>query len=251
MNVLLAKEWREAWRTWRVVVFLAVLAVAGLISPVLAYYTPQLFKMIPNLPPGFSQMIPEPGLADAVSQYVKNVSQFGLLLLVALTAGLIAGEKERGTAAMLFARPVRRASSVLAKWLVWTLIVAAGLVVAAGLALAYTTILFELLPVGKFLLMNALLLLSFLPYLSLALLASALARSQGAAYAFAFIGLFLLIIFGSLPRIGEFTPNYLPAWGAGIVLGSTATAWPALIVSVAIIVVALVVACVSLERQEL
>jgi hypothetical protein len=94
-------------------------------------------------------------------------------------------------------------------------------------------------------------LLSFLPYLSLALLASALARSQAAAYGYAFIALFLLIILGSLPRIGEFTPNYLPAWGAGIVLGQTATAWPALTVSVAIIAGALVAACVTLERQEL
>jgi hypothetical protein len=99
--------------------------------------------------------------------------------------------------------------------------------------------------------MNALLLLSFLPYLALALLGSAVARSQGAAYAYAFIGLFLLIVLGSLPRIGEFTPNYVAAWGAGIVLGQTATAWPALIVSVAIIAVALLAACVSLERQEL
>jgi ABC-2 type transport system permease protein len=179
------------------------------------------------------------------------VSQFGLLLLVALTSGLVAGEKERGTAAMLFVRPVRRTSAVLAKWGVWTLILALGLVVAGALALAYTTVLFELMPVGKFMLMNALMLLSFLPYLSLALLASALARSQAAAYGFAFIGLFVLIIFASLPRIGEFTPNYLSAWGAGIVLGQTATAWPALIVSVAIVVVTLAAACLSLERQEL
>lgn len=251
MKTLLAKEWREAWRTWRVVVFVAVLAVAGLISPVLAYYTPQLFKLIPNLPAGFSQMIPAPSIADAVSQYIKNVSQFGLLLLVALTAGLIAGEKERGTAAMLFLRPVRRANAVLAKWFVWTLIVALGLLVAAMLAFAYTTILFDALPVGKFLLMNALLLLSFLPYLSLALLGSAVARSQGAAYAYAFIGLFLLIILGSLPRIGEFTPNYLAAWGAGIALGQTATAWPALVISVAIVIIAALAAAVILEWQEL
>jgi ABC-2 type transport system permease protein len=251
MKTLLGKEWREAWRTWRVVVFVAVLAVAGLISPVLAYYTPQLFKLIPDLPAGFSQMIPEPSVADAVGQYVKNVTQFGLLLLVALTAGLIAGEKERGTAAMLFVRPVRRTNLVLAKWLVWTLIVTAGLLVAAALALAYTTVLFELMPVGRFLAMNGLMLLSFLPYLALALLASAVARSQATAYAFAFVGLFVLIILGSLPRIGEFTPNYLASWGAGIALGQTATAWPALIVSVAIVVAALFAACVSLERQEL
>lgn len=251
MKTLLAKELREGWRTWRIIVLIAVLAVSGLMSPMLAYYTPQLFRLIPNLPAGFANIIPEPSIADSISQYVKNVSQFGLLLLMVLTAGLLAAEKERGTAAMLFVRPVRRTNAVLAKWLVWAATLVVGLLVAAALALAYTTVLFELLPVGKFMLLNALLLLSFLPYLSLALLASALARSQGAAYGFAFIGLFVLIIFGSLPRIGQFTPNYLPAWGAGIVLGQTATAWPALIVSVVIVVVALAGACMVLERQEL
>jgi ABC-2 type transport system permease protein len=251
MKTLVAKELREGWRTWRLIILVLVLAVSGLMSPLLAYYTPQMMKLIPNLPAGFANMIPEPSIADAISQYIKNVDQFGLLLLIVLTAGLIAAEKERGTAAMMFARPVRRSNAVLAKWLVWALGLTIGLLVAGALALAYTTVLFELLPIGRFLALNALLLLSFLPYLSLSLLASALARSQAAAYGLAFGALFLLLIVGSLPRIGEFTPNYLPAWGAGLVLGSTATAWPAVIVSAGIVVAALVAACLVLERQEL
>jgi ABC-2 type transport system permease protein len=251
MKTLLAKELREGWRTWRLIVLVIVLAVSGLISPVLAYYMPQLFSLIPDMPDALMAAIPQPTMADAVGQYVKNVSQFGLLLLVVMTAGLVAGEKERGTAAMLFVRPVSRTKAVLAKWLVWAGALVVGLLVSGLLALAYTTFLFDLPPVVAFLALNGLLLLSFLPYLSLSLLGSVIAKTQGAAYGYAFMGMFLLIILGGLPRIGEFTPAHLTTWGAALMVNQPVTGWPALIVSVAIIVGALVVACRALERQEL
>lgn len=251
MKTLLTKELREGWRTWRMIVLVLVLAIAGLISPVLAYLTPQLLRLLPDLPVDFASLIPQPTVVDAVGQYIKNVNQFGLLLLIILTAGLIAAEKERGTAVMLFARPVRRSSAVVAKWLMWAAALTVGLLLAAALAFAYTAVLFEVLPAGAFLLLNALLLVSFLPYLSLALLASTLAKTQGAAYALAFGALFVLLIVGSLPRIGEFTPAHLPAWGTALALNQPLTAWPALAITIGITVLALAAACLRLEREEL
>ena len=251
MKTLLAKELREGWRTWRIIVLGIVLAVAGLASPVLAYYMPQLFRLIPDLPAGLAEVIPQPAMVDAVAQYVKNVSQFGLLLLVVLTAGVIAAEKERGTAAMLFVRPVSRTNAVLAKWLVWAGALLVSVVVSGVLAFAYTAFLFDLPPTAAFLALNGLLLLSFLPYLSLSLLGSVIARTQGAAYGYATIAMFLLIILGGLPRIGDFTPAYLPTWGTALMFEQPASGVPALIISLALTAGALVAACVLLERQEL
>ena len=251
MATLLRKELREGWRTWRFVILLAVLAVSGLMSPLLAYYTPALLRMVPNMPANFAGLIPEPTVADAVSQYIKNVNQFGLVLIVVLTMGLIAAEKERGTAAMLFVRPVSRTTAVLAKWLVWSGALAVGLVVAGILGYTYTLLLFGQLPPGTFLLLNGLLFLSLLPYLALALLASALAKTQGAAAGLAFAGVLLLLVSGSLPRINEFMPSQLVNWGASAALGGAMTAWPALTVTAAVVAAALVLACLRFEREEL
>jgi ABC-2 type transport system permease protein len=251
MKTLIKKELREGLRTWRIVVLLAILAVSGLASPILAYYLPEMMKLIPDVPEALMNAIPPATVADAVAQFVKNVSQFGILMIVILTAGLMAAEKERGTAAMLFVRPVRRANVVLAKWLVWAGTGVVGLLVATLFALAYTAVLFELLPVGPFLALGGLLLLSFLPYLSLALLASSLMRTQGAAYGVAFGGFFLLLLVGSLPRIGEFAPAQLPNWGAALTLGQPLTAWPALAITVGITAAALIIACLRVEREEL
>ena len=116
-QVLLKKEILETRRTSRLLVTLVVFFVVGLISPILAKYTPLILRSIPDMPAGLANAIPEPTVRDAIAQYVKNISQFGILLVILFSMGSIAQEKERGTAAMLLTKPVRRSEVILAKWL--------------------------------------------------------------------------------------------------------------------------------------
>jgi hypothetical protein len=51
----------------------------GLISPILANNTPQILRNIPDIPAGLANAIPEQTVQDAIVQYVKNISQFGIL----------------------------------------------------------------------------------------------------------------------------------------------------------------------------
>jgi hypothetical protein len=82
-------------------------------------------------------------------------------------------------------------------------------------------------------------------------MASALARTQSMAAAGAFGGLVVLIILNSLPRVGDFMPGKLSTWGASLVLKGDVSAWPALGVSLGIIALALVLACLRFEREEI
>jgi ABC-2 type transport system permease protein len=248
---LLTKELREQWRTWKLIVFLAVFLITGMISPVLAKYTPELLGSIPNLPPGMASLIPTPTVADAIGQYVKNTDQFGILLVILLTMGVMAQEKERGTAAMLLTKPVGRSAMVLAKWLAGMGVLLAGLIVDALGCYAYTLVLFEALPLGSFLLLNLLIFVYLGVFLSLTVLASTLARTQTVAAAGAFGALIVLLVLGSLPRLDVYMPGQLVTWGAGLVLKGTATAWPALGVSLGLLTVSVAAACFSLERQEI
>jgi ABC-2 type transport system permease protein len=250
-RTLLAKEFREQWRTWKMIVFLAVFLITGMISPVLAKYTPELLKMVPNLPAGLADIIPTPTMADSVVQYLKNTEQFGILLVILLTMGVVAQEKERGTAAMLLTKPVSRSAMILAKWLSGMTIVLAGLL-ADGLAcLAYTAVLFEPIPFVAFWTLNLLLFVNLGVYLTVALMASTLARSQSVAAAVAFGGLIVLLIVGSIPRLSDFMPGQLVAWGSSLVLKGEETVWPALGVAVGIIALALFIACSRFEREEI
>jgi ABC-2 type transport system permease protein len=250
-RTLLAKEFREQWRTWKVIVFLAVFLITGMISPVLAKYTPELLKMVPNLPAGLADLIPAPTMADSVAQYLKNTEQFGILLVILLTMGVVAQEKERGTAAMLLTKPVRRSAVILAKWLTGMTIVLTGLIVGGLACLAYTTVLFEPIPFAAFWTLNLLLLVYLGVYLTVALMASTLARSQSIAAAGAFGGLIVLLVLGSIPRVSDYMPGQLVTWGSSLVLKGDVTAWPALAVSIGIIVLALVIACLRFELEEI
>ncbi len=244
------KEMIEQWRTYRFLVVVAVLAAFGLASPLLARFTPEMLKAIPGVPPEILAAIPAPTVADAIGQYIKNMSQFGILLALLMTMGVVVQEKERGTAAFFLTRPVSRETFLLAKFAALSATFAASLALAAIGCWYYTLVLFEPLPWGPFLALNGLMLVVFLAYMSLSLLSSTIARSQGIAVGLVFLVLVLVGGVGSIPGIGSYLPGGLFGWGAALLLGGGEAAWPALWISLGIVAVALIAAALIFRHQE-
>ena len=250
-QVLLKKEILEARRTSRLLVTLVVFFVVGLISPILAKYTPLILRSIPDLPAGLANVIPEPTVLDAIVQYVKNISQFGILLVILFGMGSVAQEKERGTAAMLLTKPVRRSQVILAKWLAAILIMLGGLAASAVACLVYTGILFQWLPIQAYLILNWFMAVFLGVYLTVSILASSLARSQSMAAAGAFGGLVILLVFSSIPRLSNYLPGQLINWGSELMFGGGKAARGALAVSLGLIIVMLLLAALHFEREEI
>jgi ABC-2 type transport system permease protein len=245
------KEMQEQWRTYRFLIIAAVLAAFGLASPLLAKFTPEMLKAIPSVPPELLAAIPAPTVTDAITQYVKNMSQFGILLALLVTMGVVVQEKERGTAAFFLTRPVSRETFLLAKYAALSVTFIASLAMAAIGCWYYTLVLFVPLAWGPFLALNGLMLVVFSVYMALALLASTIARTNGVAVGLAVMALILLGGLGSLPSIGEYFPGRLFSWGASLMMGGVATDWPAFWISLSIIAVALLAACLIFRRQEI
>lgn len=222
-----------------------------MISPVLAKYTPQLLSTIPDMPPEFAELIPEPHLQDAIVQYVKNTTQFGVLLVILLFMGSVAGEKERGTAAMLISKPVHRTTFLLSKWVMGLVAILMGLILAGTAGWAYTTVLFEAPSITNFLILNILIAVFFTVYLSLTLLASTLARSQSAAALWSFAGLVFLLIWGAIPRLNEYAPGRLLDWGQSLFAGRESASWEALGVAMALIAIAFIAAAAYFRKEEI
>jgi ABC-2 type transport system permease protein len=252
MNFLtvLRKELMELWRTYRFLIVAAVLGFFGLSSPLLAKYTPELLKAIPGVPQSVLSIIPPPTVTDAITQYLKNMSQFGILLALLMAAGMVVAEKERGTAAFFLTRPVSRETFILAKFAALALVFTAAMGIAALGCWYYTYLLFEPLAWGPFLALNGLMLVVFFVFIAISLLGSTLARSQGAAAGLAFVALILLSGPAALPTIGDYFPSRLFTWGVSALTGGNITAWPALWISLAAIVVFLLLACLLFRRQE-
>lgn len=252
MRTLLWKELLEQWRSQRLLIVAAVLAVFGLLGPLSARYMPELLSGMPGVPEGLAEILPTPDAAMAVTEYLDNVVQFGVVLALLAPMGAVAGEKSSGTAALTLSKPVSRAVFLAAKLLAHALTFALGVLAAALAGYYYTGVLFTWLPLADFAALNLLVWLYLMVWVSITLMTSTLGRSQLAAAGGAF-GLLLVIgLLGGLPQLTPWLPGALIGWARGLGTGGAADpAWGALGVSAAVIAAAQLIAWASLRRQEL
>jgi ABC-2 type transport system permease protein len=250
-GVALRKELWQQWRTKRVLVVAAVFAVFGMVSPLLARFTPELLSSLEGAEM-FADLIPEPTMNDAIGQYVKNLTQFGFLLAIILGMGAVVTEKEKGTAAMILSKPLPRWAFISGKFVAQAALYLLAFAIASIGAYYYTLFLFEAPELGPFLALNGLLWLWLLTFVAVTLLASTVGRSTGAAAGLAAVGAVVLLLAGSLPRFGGLAPAGLVNWGTGLALG--AAAFPnagALTAGLVIILLCLVAAVGAFAEQEL
>ena len=248
------KEFIQLWRVKHVIVVAAVFILFGMLSPLLAYLTPQILGSIEGAEM-FADLIPTPTVADAVGQYVKNLTQFGFLMVILLGMGAIAGEKEKGAAALILSKPLPRWAFVLSKFTAQTALYIGGFLVGMLGAYYYTWFLFGPVDLGAFAFSNLLLLAWFMPFVAVTLLGSALTRSLAAGGGVALGGSVALLLTGYLPKIGPLFPGSLLGWatqvGMGVGDAPIAPQAGALAASGVITLVCILGALAAFERQEL
>ena len=246
--VLLRKELREQARSYRLLVLGLVFVFFGLASPLLAKFTPEIVKSV-GTDQGVTIVLPEPTAADAVAQYVKNVSQIVLLVLVFLTLGSVVAEKERGTAAFVLVKPASRTAFLAAKLATLWITATAALVLSAFCAYAYTAVLFQPPSAPAFVLATLALLLHVLTFVTTTFFWSAVARSQVVAGVLSFLTWILLASLSGLGAISEFLPGRLLTAAVSAAAG-TPLPWEPLAGSAAIVVLAVAGAVLTFRSWE-
>ncbi|MBN2084149.1 MAG: YhfC family intramembrane metalloprotease [Anaerolineales bacterium] len=260
------KELVQLWRTKRILVTGAVFLVFGMGSPLIAKVIPDIFKSVEGMEP-FASLIPEPTAADAMVQYIKNLTQFGFLLAVLLAMGTVAGEKEHGVAPMILSKPMPRWAFIAAKFTAQSVMYLVCFALSGAGAYYYTWILFGPLDPGAFLLVNGLLLVWILTFVALAVLASTLGKTTVSAGGIGFVLAVFFMLAGSIPRYGVLFPQGLLSWAdqaAQTAAGKTASSaltsalagqiyvnGGALASAVVLIVICLILTVGFFEQQEL
>lgn len=250
IGTLLRKELLEQWRTMRLALVGVVFLLIGLGSPLLARFTPEIIKAVAadQLP----IVLPPPTAADAVDQLAKNVTQFGALIAILLAMGSVASEKERGTAALLLAKPVGRAGFLVAK------LVAIGVTLGGALVLAvvgtwfYTLVLFEPLPLTGAVATVILDWLLLMSWAAITFLGSTLSRSAVAAAGLGIVALIVIGILSALPPIAPWLPTGLVGPARTLALGREGADLLRPVVGTLIVILgSLGLAWLSFRRQEL
>ena len=204
-GVLLRKELREAWRTRRLPVVALLFLAVGIISPLSARYMNEILKMA--LGDQMPITLPAPTAVSALEQLQKNLGQLGALAAIALAMGSVSGELDKGTAAMILAQPVGRPAFLLAKLMAIATVLGACVALAVVVAWTYTTILFEVQPIGGWIAMGVLSWLGLLAWAAVTFLASAVTGSTTAAAGIGFVALIGISFAAIIPALDRLLPT--------------------------------------------
>lgn len=248
LKTLLKKEFIEQIKTYKLVVISGIFLMFGFATPLMINYLPELLEMsgediIIEIPPATA--------LQALSEYSATALQIGILVAVLVAMGAIAQERVRGTAHIVFSKPVSRGAFVTAKLIALSTSFITGLTLGGVACYAYTTILIEDVNLAAFAGQNALLAVFFVFCLALILFLSSIFRNQLAAGGVALAALVGQALMVQLPFVGDYLPGRLTDWGIDLISGSSETAWGAMIATVILTVLCVYGARTSLLRQEI
>jgi len=253
--ILFRKEMTENWRRRRIVVLGLVFLSFAILSPMSAKYMPDLVQWILTTSEGggLQLTMPPPVPADSYVQFLKNLTQMGVLLFMLLFMGIVTEEKRKGSIVLMLTKGVPRATFLLAKFVSSSVTALAVYTASCGVFLFYQWLTFQEAPRGD----GLLLLASFGAYLllmaGLTLLAGTIARSTAMAAVGALGGYFLLSMLSVLPLVKDYTPSALVDQGLLLVMGKATTAdllWP-LVVTLGFCTVLVALSMALFRRQEL
>jgi ABC-2 type transport system permease protein len=152
---------------------------------------------------------------------------------------------------MVLVKPLPRPVFILAKFAALALMFALVMIVTALGAYYYTVILFSAPDFGAWMAATGLMWVQILVYIALTLLFSTLFRSQAAAAGLGFGVILLFALFSALPGLAPYIPDRLLAWGGSLFTPVPIHAWPAMAVSLGVILLSLVGAVAVFQKQEL
>lgn len=207
--ILYKKDLMEQMRSKKILILIIAFLFVAISSVILAKVLPQILKNIPATP-GLTINLPTPTYKDAVDQFVKNISQLIIFVLVFLVAGAIADEKIKKTLEIVLTKPISKISFVLSKFTSYFTSIIIVYYASAFIFYFYTITTFQSFDFGNFILMATLALVRLLVVVSLTILFSSFASSAILAGVGGLVGMILLeTVWGLIKSVKAYSPNML------------------------------------------
>ena len=249
--ILLKKDLLEQWRTKKILILAIIFLFVAISSPIMAKILPELMKSISV--PGMVISLPAPTYLDAIDQYIKNISQIAILVVIFIIAGAICDEKNRKTLEIILTKPISRMIFVLSKFKSYFISIISVFVVCSIIFYIYTASIFGLFNLVNFIIVNALVLLYILMIASITILASTIVKNSIIAGG---IGFFSYIIFGTIFGLVESIKPYSPGKIFDIYESVIKTGWTndlvwPLIITIVVIITSAISAIIIFRKQEI
>lgn len=134
LMIFIKKEFIESIKTKRFLIAEIIFVLFGLMNPLLAKLMPKIIGS--TLPKSASAAIPAPTSLDSWTQFFKNMTQLGLIILVILFCDIVSHELANGYLINFLTKGLSRWVVVLSKqllvWFVWTISLITTFLVTVG-----------------------------------------------------------------------------------------------------------------------
>ena len=241
-------EWLRLLRTKRIWIVVGVYVLFGVVGPFSARYLPEIIDRYGG---GVKIEVPEPIPADGISQFLSNVSQLGVLAVLAVAAGALAFDAKPEWSAFLRTRATAIRRLVLPRVVVPSLAAGCALVLGTTIAAILTTVLIGGLPLADLVLGTLFGALYLLFAVSVVAVAASIARQVLSIVLLSVSALVVLPILQVISVIEPWLPSKLLGATTDLLGGTPLTTLlKATSVTVVAVPVLLTVAVRRLARRE-
>lgn len=122
-RTLFQKEILENWRNRKWIWVPLVFLLLAIMDPLSYYFLPEILDMAGGVPDGTIIDIPKLNVVEAMMMSLEEFSMFGMLIIILITMGTIAGERKNGQSEIILVKPVRYTNYMTAKWAAYALLI--------------------------------------------------------------------------------------------------------------------------------
>lgn len=250
-NVLLQKEFREAWRSWKFLWIPLVFALLGMSDPLTNYYMMDILNAVGNVPEGFEMLMPELMPLDLIQASIGQFQTIGLLVMMASFVGAISKERANGMATLLYARPISFGAYFLSKFVVMSTICFVSILAGFAASVYYTSILYGTLDIGALFVSFSTYYIWLLFVIAVTLMMSASFKTVIAttcAFTVIFVGQIIDMIIGIFWTI---SPWKLASYGIAKFRGTIEMSdyWWSLVITLALTIICIGIGIVMMKRN--
>lgn len=216
-RVLYMKEMLEMWRNYKWLWVPLVFILLGMMNPVSTYYMPQLLEAN-GIAADVVKSFPVPTAAEILAKALSQYNTLGILILVLSLMGVVASERQSGSAIMVLVKPVTHLSYITAKWAGMVTLTIVSFALGYSATWYYTGVLIGNVPFTQIWQSFLVYSLWLLFVITVTLLYSSLLNSSGGI---AFLSILTVVAFSLstslLKRFVKWSPGHLSGQAGNIV----------------------------------
>lgn len=141
-TTLFQKELLENWRNKKWIWVPLVIILLSIMDPISSYYLPQIIDAVGGMPEGTVFEIPDYAPQDVVLMTLSQLNSLGVLVVVLISMGTIAGERKSGVSELILVKPVSYKNYITSKWVSYVLLVWVSLFLGVCMSWYYINLLF-------------------------------------------------------------------------------------------------------------